>query len=65
MRKQDAIDRRWHEIESMVRHMCQIAQESGPVAAKTRVNELMPKLRTIVTSIVEDERAETACQYEL
>lgn len=65
MRKAAPIERRWHEIESMVRHMCQLAHEAGSVTAKARVDDLMPKLKIVVTSIVEDERHEAFKEYEM
>mgnify|MGYP003386358339 CR=1 FL=1 len=64
MRKQSPLERRWTEVESLVRHMCQTAQENGPVAAKVRVDHLMPKLKTLVTAIIEDERYEASKDYD-
>jgi hypothetical protein len=41
-------ERRGNEVEALVRRMCQIAQENGPVAAKTHIDELMPRLRELI-----------------
>lgn len=46
----------WPIIESRVRHMCQVANENGPVAAKTLIDEMMKKLEDEFEAALQDER---------
>lgn len=54
----------WPIIESRVRHMCQVANENGPVAAKTLIDEMMKKLEDEFEAALQDERLWTTRQYE-
>lgn len=54
----------WPTIEARVRHMCQVAQDNGPVAARTLIDAMMVKLKAEFTAALEDEREHTARQYD-
>jgi hypothetical protein len=44
--------------------MCQVAQDNGPVAARTLIDAMMVKLKDEFTAALEDEREHAARQYD-
>ena len=49
------MDYRWERIEKLIRHMCQVAHDNGPVAAKALIDEMMLKVEGEYRSAVLDE----------